>query len=323
MISLIIIISALALELYYESVDRFKGYGWVPKYRDLIIGFYRDSTRWNSTAGVLIVIAGPFLLLFILQSLMQHSGVVAHLMYLLLAIIVLAYSLRFHALESLIDQVSLHQGTKSEQEKNSQQAVLALANEADKKAEFDTNEILTKTVLVQSNERLFAVIFWFLLLGPAGALLYRMAQLLADAPLKSAASRVDPELNADPSSYNDDFDRNAQRLFGLMSWIPARISALGYALAGGFEDAIHNWREIDSEKTDKQGTYDFCRVNQAVLYQSGSGAIQLQRYNAPATPEDSKKRLSFDGVRAAQELVMRTLLIWMAVVVLVALTGWV
>lgn len=325
MISLIIIICALALELFYESVDRYKSYNWFYKYRDWIISLYRDSQTWNGPGGVLAVIAAPFLIVFVIQSIMWVASGLATVFYFLIAIFILVYCLRFHALDYLVAQVELYRGTNSDKEKNVLQKVNELEPEDQQQPEkLSVNGLLLRSVLVQSNQRLFAVLFWFLILGPAGALLYRLSEMLAFS--KVGSSLAENEFLADMAASDqskDNFDNNAAKLFGLLSWIPARLCALGYALAGGFEDAIHNWREIDDDRPEWQQAAGQMQKNHAVLYQAGIGAIQIQRYYFQEVEQQHTSRnLSFDAIKAAQGLIIRTLLIWMVFIVLIALTGW-
>ena len=39
----------------------------------------------------------------------------------------------------------------------------------------------------------------------------------------------------------------SQRAWGLIDWLPARITALGFAVVGSFEEAIDCWRN-DAER---------------------------------------------------------------------------
>ncbi len=72
-------------------------------------------------------------------------------------------------------------------------------------------------------ERMFAVLFWFFVLGPAGALLYRLTFLFQ--------VRLDV-----PNTY-------AQKLLWLMEWPAVRVLGLSFALTGNFMGCYHHWRE--------------------------------------------------------------------------------
>jgi AmpE protein len=73
----------------------------------------------------------------------------------------------------------------------------------------------------QGFERLFAVIFWFLFFGPAGALLYRLSFLY---------SRIDPE------------NLGAHRWLWALEWVPVRLLGASFAITGNFVGCINHWK---------------------------------------------------------------------------------
>ncbi|HLS99669.1 MAG: regulatory signaling modulator protein AmpE [Porticoccaceae bacterium] len=74
-------------------------------------------------------------------------------------------------------------------------------------------------------ERYFPVLFWFLLLGAPGALLYRLAVL-------ALGQRGDGE------------GRSAEgQLLWVLEWIPVRLVGLLFALVGNFAATVREWRE--------------------------------------------------------------------------------
>ena len=93
---------------------------------------------------------------------------------------------------------------------------------------------------MQANNRIFGVMFWFMVLGPAGAWLYRVSDLLRRRAAFEAARQGVPAHGGDLGSVLTD-------LHGALAWMPARLAALSYALAGSFEDAVGNWKvAVDS-----------------------------------------------------------------------------
>ena len=76
-------------------------------------------------------------------------------------------------------------------------------------------------------ERYFAVIFWYLLLGAAGALLYRLSELHTDMALDSEAEQ--------PA---------ARRWLWLMEWLPLRLTGLILAVVGNFSQCFGPWRQL-------------------------------------------------------------------------------
>lgn len=84
---------------------------------------------------------------------------------------------------------------------------------------------LLNHIFIASNQRIFAVIFWYGVLGLPGALLYRLMAV-------SAENTAGPEIN------------NAARVMVMvMDWVPARILSFIFALAGNFTRVLNVWRK--------------------------------------------------------------------------------
>ena len=80
--------------------------------------------------------------------------------------------------------------------------------------------------LVASHRHVFGVLLWYLILpGPSGAILYRLAAYLAE--------------RWQPLGAFGDF---AQRAFHVLEWPAVRLTASSFAVVGDFEDAVYCWR---------------------------------------------------------------------------------
>src|SRR6185369_5048090 len=85
--------------------------------------------------------------------------------------------------------------------------------------------------LIRSHRHVFGVMAWFIVLGPVGAILYRLAALLAD------------RWNDAGQPGTGAFGLFAQRAFAVIDWLPVRLTAFSFAMTGDFTGAIECWRE--------------------------------------------------------------------------------
>lgn len=93
---------------------------------------------------------------------------------------------------------------------------------ADAALAFEAESLVSAT-FAAALSRWFGVLFWFVVLGPAGALLYRLAQWLAAYP--GSAERA-----------------LARQFAALLDWLPAHLMALALALASNFDAVFTTWR---------------------------------------------------------------------------------
>lgn len=141
-------------------------------------------------------------------------------------------------------------------------------------------------------ERVYAVIFWFVLGGPAAALAYRLAWLQEETPASAPAP-----------------DRLPLRAW--LEWIPARLLALSFALVGDFDACLRQWRGLFSE--NQAAAVD-------VLESCGNAALGARE---PATPESQEQLVSRGAaeIESVQVLHRRAMVVWLVVVALLAMIG--
>jgi len=149
-------------------------------------------------------------------------------------------------------------------------------------SELPRTELLRHVIehsLLAAHRHVFGVFFWFVVLaalglGPAGAVLYRMAEFASRYwAFKSKA------LGA---PANDKLMALSQRLFALIDHLPARLTAFGFAVVGNFEEAVNGWRR-------DAGWWR--HANEGVILSAAAGAVGVSLGGAAApgvTPDRSK-----------------------------------
>lgn len=167
----------------------------------------------------------------------------------------------------------------------------------------NAREAVEEAIFVQANNRIFGVIFWFIALGPAGAWLYRVSDLLRRRAAFEAARQGVPRMRGDLGSV-------LTGVHGVLAWVPARLAALSYALAGSFEDAVGNWKVA----VDSAGTGVLDRA-EGLLARVGKGSLQ------PSLAGIGAETLDLATARGAWRLVSRALWIWVAAIAILVLVG--
>lgn len=170
----------------------------------------------------------------------------------------------------------------------------------------DEGRRMVEAVLYQGHDNLFATVFWFCLLGPSGAVLYRM--------IAEGALRPSPALVARPA-----LQRAFRNLVGLLGWIPARLIAFGYAMTGSFEEALHRLRE------GAPPAEDLLAANRNLLRRTGTASLRHDEDDEETEAGSGDERRSSEpgpAVERARALALRTAVFWLAVLALLTLAGW-
>ena len=173
----------------------------------------------------------------------------------------------------------------------------------------DIARVAIEQVMSASQRQMFGVLFWFVLLvplGPVGAILFRATSILA----------------GHWSNTQGRFGLFALRAFHVVNWLPARLTALTYAIAGNFEDATFCWR------TQAPGWPD---PEEGVVLAAGAGAMGVRLGQRLNVGEETVWRPDLgidqapdaDGIDSAISMIWRGLVIWLVVGLLAVIAGWI
>lgn len=181
--------------------------------------------------------------------------------------------------------------------------------------------------VLAAHRHVFGVLAWYsvlaaLGLGPAGAVLYRMAEFVARywaRPGPDGAARASEALR-----------QASAAAWTALDWLPTRMTALCFAVVGSFEEAIDGWRFYAQR---------FPNDNVGVLLAATSGAINVRlggealkpTAGEPAAPglgddADMADSGSTPGrepelahLRSVVGLVWRSVVVWMLLLALLTL----
>jgi adenosylcobinamide-phosphate synthase len=191
--------------------------------------------------------------------------------------------------------------------------------------ELPRTEILRQVIehsVLAAHRHVFGVLTWYSVLaalgmGPLGAVIYRLGEFVPRYWHYRSTRHLQP---ASPQLQNF-----AVHAWQVMDWLPSRITALGFAVVGSFEDAVDAWRNY-SQRPDA--------TNDGIILAATSGAMGIQLgAKAPAgTVAAPGDEADSGAARAAASelpglahlpgivrLVWRSVVMWMLLLALVGL----
>ena len=179
-------------------------------------------------------------------------------------------------------------------------------------AELPRQEIIRHVIehsVLAAHRHVLGVLFWYsvlaaLGLGPAGAVFYRLAEFVPRYWPYLAISQGQP--------ISEAAKHVASSAWRLVDWLPARITATGFAIVGSFEEAIDNWRRYAARPDGD---------NDGVIVAATAGAINVRLGVAPDGAQDVSPRQAPElaHLRSMVGLVWRSVVLWMVLLALLTL----
>lgn len=291
---LVAILLAIALDRYVPERGGFDLVAWYSDWAESIEHRFNGGSRAQGLGAVLIAVLPIALGVFVVDYLL---GEIAWPLAFLFSVAVLYVCVDLYRLGKVASAIS----------ENLEYGDLPAANSALEEltgrpaiemTEAGIARATVEAVLKQGNTLVMAPLFWFVLLGPIGPVLQRLAGVLD----KMWGHRTQRFV---------EFGWAAARFNDIMGWIPARLTALSYAIMGSFEDALHCWRRHAGMWSD---------INSGPLLASGFGAMHMENCEGADDEAPGAVLIVADAahVRRVVALLWRVLLFWLAVTLLMA-----
>lgn len=144
-------------------------------------------------------------------------------------------------------------------------------------------------VVHAANDGLFAPMFWFVVLGPVGAVLFRMSSTFVGNQILGAGEQ-----------------QIAARLYEILLWVPARLLAIGLGLAGTLGPVV----EVFGRASHGLGS------SEKVL---GAAALAALGNHRDDTEADDDEHIA--AIHAMFGLVKRGFLVWLVMLALLVAAG--
>ncbi len=173
--------------------------------------------------------------------------------------------------------------------------------------ESDLAKAGVESLLENGNDAVFGTLFWFVIAGGPGVVLFRLANTL-DAMWGYRTIRF------------NDFGRTAARIDDVLNFIPARLTALSYALLGNTRLAWQCWRTQAPA---------WSSPNAGPVMSAGAGALNISLGGAAMYDGEVEQRPSLGSgsfatgkdIARAWRLVAMTTALWVTVICLISIAG--
>lgn len=285
--ALLSLIIALLFERYFhtgssEEREKFSNAGWFVSYQKRLADSFGGQSWFKSWVAETLLILLPVILVFLLFEAFE-DGFISSLIALALAVFILVHCLGPESPRKSLRKYFSDIANDDEQGAY-EHAVSFAGKEADDWAQ--TQRMVSEAIFTETQRRYAAVVIWFVLLGPAGALLYRLLDwYLANNPEGTLSAP----------------------LKSIMDWIAGRISALAYLLAGDMASGV--------AKIKKQ-FFDLNVGGMELIEATGVAAI------GPVLDCDTEQKQKVAENLCALKLTERTGVILFAFVAVMSLIGW-
>jgi AmpE protein len=246
----------------------------------------------NGPAGLALIIGLPVLLVGLLQLALRQSF--WGLPWFVFAVLVLFYCWGPRDLD--LDVESIVDAPDAAHKREAAASLLQTDPASTSDGPGLDGHALVEGVFNGALRRWFGPLLWFLLLGPAGALLYRVTALLggdsthADAPVALREA--------------------ARWLLSVLDWPVAQLMTVALALAANFDAVFGAWRDWHAGGM---------RLDTGFLGAAARASVDIEIADDDTDLPDSDALASSPALlelRDAMSLVWRMLLLWLAVIAL-------
>lgn len=231
--TMIIVLLCLGLDRFTPIGRWVRKYGWLNQYFAYHQKWLGETPFGKGVLGLLMALVPAVVIVAILQWVMCYFmwGIAAF---------IFSAAILLYALGTMPELEIFNHNAKTTKSKKE----TTIEDAARHQGSVVAAEPSSFSVLWQVQINMFAVLFWFIVLGPAGAVLYRFSRLLSEQTYVADSPQIRDTANC-WVSYLD--------------WIPVRLLSLCFVLAGRFESTFKVWwSQIMMAPKDNAAYLDAC-----------------------------------------------------------------
>ena len=287
MITALLLIFALVIEYIYDPISNMKDTLVInniyKKYVSIIKSYISEKYILNILFPIILVI-------FILISTYLLEHYMHSFFSFTLNLIILVYCLKPNEYNEKMEDIKFSVEHEKDIPEDDRLKYL-MASISEKKSNDDITEI-TNNLFYNSTRSIFTVLFWFLVLGPAGCLGY----IVLDYFIYGNGIRIDQKSK-----------KKLEIIFGLIEYIPARLSAFSFAIVGNFENSLNAWKNLKSN-------VDLHKENIVLVNTIGLSSFEIIGNN--------EQDALLEKMSYIQTIISRSLLAWLSFTMLLIIGGF-
>ena len=304
-ITLIAVVVALVLGHAAPALTGLRQYDWYATWARWLDARLGDGGFWRGRWGVVLALLPPLLLVLLFQVALDAP--LLGLVGLLFGVAVLFYAWGPRDLDVDVEAIVEAPDAVARRE-----AAARLWPEGATIAEdgrLPDGPALVEAVFRNALRRWFGVLFWFLLLGPVGAIGYRLVQQSAEGEASGALP--------------GDNVAGARWLLALLDWPVAQLMTLAMALVGNFDSVLTAWKDNGGASFDLANRFLGASARASVRSELADEAMEYVEEGVAPSGALVRQLGELPELRDAMSLVWRILLLWLAVLALFVIAGFV
>ncbi len=298
--TLIAVVIALAIgHLLPDLATGMRQHGWYDNWLRWLNAQFPEDSIWRGRFGIALALVVPLLAVGLLQLALDQPlwGFVG----LLFDIVVLFYCWGPRDLD--LDVAAILDAPDAA----SRRAAAARLWPPNGTVRLDGGSLI-EAVFRNALRRWFGVLFWFWVLGPFGALLYRLSVL--------AAERDEDMLPSDTAA-------GARSWLAILEWPVSQLMTISLALVGNFDAVVGAWRDMGKPSL---------LLNNALLETAARASVRSEIAEEVGDYAETGMSTAtalvevfgeLPELRDAISLVWRILILWLAIIALFVIAGWV
>ncbi len=292
-LALIAVVLALVLGHVAPGLGSVRRYGWFIGWLHWLGRLFAGQTAWQGRFGLLLAVGLPVLVIGAVQWLLGDHFYGLPLFVFALAALIYTWGPR----DLDLDVNAVVEARDAGERRAAAAALFPEGGEP-----VIEGPSLVEAVFRCALWRWFGVLFWFLLLGPAGAVLYRLVSLSA----QGEARRLLPSAQSEAATL----------FIGILNWPVAHLMTFGLALAANFDGVLGAWRDWHA--------HGGIRLDVGFLGAAARASVVCELAEEDAYAIDGPAQApALLELRDAMSLVWRVLLLWLAVLAIFVVAGFV